>query len=97
MVEREGSTKVKFTLYYEEEEDYRIEEDDSSCENEDEVNEVRCDFDLGRDMEIRMVDLGFYRYQDLTVLDGNVVRLWEDDRRRYGGGAVVYGGAAGLW
>ncbi|CAM8926376.1 unnamed protein product [Rhodiola kirilowii] len=30
--------------------------------------------------KLRLLDLGFYEYQDLRVLDGNVVRLWDSCR-----------------
>ncbi|KAL7133306.1 hypothetical protein ABFS83_12G131600 [Erythranthe nasuta] len=31
---------------------------------------------------VKMGDMGWYRCQDLNVLDGSVVRLWDDDNRR---------------
>lgn len=33
-------------------------------------------------MRARMGDMGWYRCQDLTVVNGNVVRLWDECRRR---------------
>ncbi|KAL8036051.1 hypothetical protein ABFX02_12G134400 [Erythranthe guttata] len=30
---------------------------------------------------VKMGDMGWYRCQDFDVLDGSVVRLWDDDRR----------------
>ncbi|KAL7096142.1 hypothetical protein ACP275_10G065000 [Erythranthe tilingii] len=116
VLERECSTKTKFRLYYEEEEeaedfrggdggdgdDYRSEAADfrggdggdgddyrSEAAAEAEVSEKldycprrRCD-DWERTMVVmRMGDLGWYRRQDMTALDGSVVRLWEGRRRR---------------
>ncbi|KAK4428805.1 hypothetical protein Salat_1180400 [Sesamum alatum] len=95
-LEREGSTKTKFSLYYEED-DFRV--DDDGGENEDDgggaavVGEKsgRClsSDDWERMMVVvRMGDMGWYRWQDRAVFDGSVVRLWEgrggggDTRRR---------------
>ncbi|EYU28305.1 hypothetical protein MIMGU_mgv1a021094mg, partial [Erythranthe guttata] len=37
---------------------------------------------------MKMGDMGWYRCQDFDVLDGSVVRLWDDDRRRHTGGGL---------
>ncbi|EYU25818.1 hypothetical protein ABFS82_10G078700 [Erythranthe guttata] len=91
---RECSTKTKFRLYYEEEDfrgddggesdDYRSEvaaAEAAVSEKLDYCPRRRCD-DWERTMVVmRMGDLGWYRWQDMTVLDGSVVRLWEGRRR----------------
>ncbi|KAL7136906.1 hypothetical protein ABFS83_10G061100 [Erythranthe nasuta] len=96
VLERECSTKTKFRLYYEEEEeaeDFRGDDGDESDDNQREVTAAavsekldycprrRCG-DWERAMVVmRMGDLGWYRWQDMTALDGSVVRLWEGRRR----------------
>ncbi|CAI9766609.1 unnamed protein product [Fraxinus pennsylvanica] len=87
VLEREGSTKGKFTLYYCEKDEFRTGE---GGVNGDE-NGARlvayqrmgrwCD-DWERMMMVKMADMGWYQYQDLTVLNGSVVRLWDSQRRR---------------
>lgn len=82
----EGRTSGKFTLYY----DRRVEDEEE--DRRDDVNgELDCqDGCVGDEkqwfgegwwevtMRMRMGDhMGFYRYQDLMVLDGSVVRLWD--------------------
>lgn len=86
----EGS---KYTLYYYEEEqresdgdgevtsvvkEWRDDDDDddgvSSCGEWWEWERVR--------MTARIGDMGWHRWQDLTVVNGNVVRLWDECRRR---------------
>ncbi|XP_042003819.1 uncharacterized protein LOC121752793 [Salvia splendens] len=101
VLERQGSTKMKFSLYYKEEE----EEEDLWGDDEDggEIEEsgVSLGFEIGGNWEwdaaiaLRRGDLGFYTWQDRTVLSGNVVRLWEGRRRKQhhqvvDGGVVVW-------
>lgn len=81
----EGRTSGKFAVYYREAEEV---EEELDCENDD----IDClDDGVSREwlgngwegtMKMRMNGMGWYHYQDLTVLDGNVVRLWEGCRRR---------------
>lgn len=88
----EGRTSGKFTFYYdreqEVEEEANVEYNGGDADGEDENGVRRRKSERVKDgwelmMEIRMGDhLGFYRYQDLTVLDGNVVRLWDGCRKR---------------
>ncbi|KAL3825472.1 hypothetical protein ACJIZ3_021501 [Penstemon smallii] len=86
VLERQGSTKVKFTLHYKDDD---FMDGDEGCDNKDNgggegggrKNRRWCD-DLERRMVMRMGDMGWYRCQDLTVLDGSVVRLWDGGRRR---------------
>ncbi|KAG8376261.1 hypothetical protein BUALT_Bualt09G0044800 [Buddleja alternifolia] len=100
VVERESSTKTKFSLYYEE--DYYFRGDDGGGESEDggdaaeAVSESEnvgrwCD-DWERMMVVRMGDMGWYRWQDTTVLDGSVVRLWDGGRRRRRTAALLVDG-----
>lgn len=82
----EGS---KYTLcYYEEEQrdsdadgevtsvvkEWRDDDGVSGCGERWEWERVR--------MTARIGDMGWYRWQDLTVVNGNVVRLWDECRRR---------------
>ncbi|KAL8040176.1 hypothetical protein ABFX02_10G081300 [Erythranthe guttata] len=96
VLERECSTKTKFRLYYEEEaEDFRGDDGGDGDGYRSEVTaeaavSEKLDYcprrrsdDWERKMVVmRMGDMGWYRWQDMTALDGSVVRLWEGRRRR---------------
>ncbi|GAB4838108.1 hypothetical protein Ancab_027639 [Ancistrocladus abbreviatus] len=86
----DGVTKGKFTFAY-----YSDEEEVEEREDDDGLVEVEWDEGVVRgcwsDQEtkvmdvmtgLRMEDMGWYKYQDLKVLDGSVVRLWEKGRER---------------
>ncbi|KAL5995746.1 hypothetical protein ACLOJK_025815 [Asimina triloba] len=93
-----GRKGVKFAAYYcevdddgarnKEEEDGRNEEDEAVGRACDGVFDGVWGFDAGVGMMIQLPvvmrtgDLGWYRCQDLTVLNGSVVRLWDGGRRR---------------
>ncbi|KAJ4708858.1 Transmembrane protein [Melia azedarach] len=72
----EGVMKgAKFTLYYYSE----------KTESEGELRVVKewrdeegCGEWWERVMRVRMGEMGWYRNQDLTVINGNVVRFWDD-------------------
>lgn len=78
--EVDGVTKGKFTLYYEEERE---------CELDGELTVTEVGFDgvlgcetewwekWGEMLKLRMGEKGWYMFQDLTDLNGNVVRLWD--------------------
>ncbi|GER36105.1 exosome complex component Rrp42 [Striga asiatica] len=91
-VESECSPKGKFSAYYE---DDLGEIDGGGC---DEVlaaaaeSRRECGGWERTMVGVRMGDMGWYRWQDLNVLDGNVVRLWDSRRRMSAAGAVVGGG-----
>lgn len=79
--------KEKFTEYFYEERDIVWDEDEDNDEEEEEcVKLVRVDGDgdgalkLVNEWEYRengiRTGMGWYRYQDLTVFNGNVVKLW---------------------
>ncbi|CAA2965611.1 Hypothetical predicted protein [Olea europaea subsp. europaea] len=86
VLEREGSTKGKFTLYYSEKDECKTGEgdDNGGGNGAREVTYEKmgrwCD-DWERMMMVKMADMEWYQYQDLTVLDGSVVRLWDSQRR----------------
>lgn len=65
--------KGKFTLYYGVEEGGGDDGVISVCE----MYEYYDDIDRIRLPVVRTMDLGWYRSQDLTVLNGSVVRLWK--------------------
>ncbi|XP_057767701.1 uncharacterized protein LOC130987981 [Salvia miltiorrhiza] len=105
VLERQGSTKMKFSLYYKEEEevDLRGDDDDEGGENEECGGGAAEAASLGVDawrgdweavVALRMGDMGWYRWQDRTVLNGNVVRLWEGRKRKQTAALVVDGGVA---
>ncbi|CAL5375609.1 unnamed protein product [Camellia sinensis] len=82
----EAVTRGKFTVYY---------EDDSVVDEggDGDFGEVGCGggenlcdgwkWKWEKEMKMRMGnEMGWYHYQDLTVLDGNVVRLWDGCKGR---------------
>jgi len=80
-----GATRgTKFTLYYEDEK----REEGLTVAGEvgdggDGVVGVGGEWREWEGMlRMRMGDLGWYNLQDLTVLDGNIVRLWDGGRRK---------------
>ncbi|KZV18260.1 hypothetical protein F511_34073 [Dorcoceras hygrometricum] len=78
----ENSTRGKFFLYYSDD-DSR--EGGADGDDDDGVAATAgskkfrrwSDVDWERKMEIRMGDMGWYSGQDLTALNGSVVRLWD--------------------
>ncbi|XP_058109034.1 uncharacterized protein LOC131252185 [Magnolia sinica] len=76
----DGVRRRKFTAYYE--------EAGIGDEGVDDVSDAVCSVGGGFDqVRIRLpvtrtVDLGWYWGQDLTVLNGSVVRLWDREGRR---------------
>ncbi|ERN05515.1 hypothetical protein AMTR_s00007p00260740 [Amborella trichopoda] len=79
-VEFDGSCKgEKYSVYFEGEEDVEEERGNLCCDNfiDGEVNAVsKCIFPIEEINGLWNADLLWYRYQDLTVLNGSVVRLW---------------------
>lgn len=84
--ENDGVTKGKFTVYYGED----------GCTEPTVANDIHegCSADLNSSrrwreetseyeiiLKTRMANLGWYAFQDLTALDGNVVRLWDGGSR----------------
>ncbi|KAK2645085.1 hypothetical protein Ddye_020280 [Dipteronia dyeriana] len=97
-----SDTARKFTLYYHEEE-----REESSTDGEitavieewgeeyyyyrDHIDE--CEEWWERVMRVRVTDMGWRRYQDSTVINGNVVRLWDDEcmrRERHSSSCAVW-------
>ncbi|EXB38188.1 hypothetical protein L484_004093 [Morus notabilis] len=82
-----GATKGgKFSLYYDDVDGELTEEYEEAIDGEMTVTE---ESDGGEEwwgiwervLRTRMGKTGWYRYQDLTELNGNVVRLWDGDCR----------------
>ncbi|XP_058215646.1 uncharacterized protein LOC131326784 [Rhododendron vialii] len=82
-----GPRRGKFTVYYEDESEGEV----AWEEGVDDGGVVEVGRGTGGDywcdnwekvmrMRIEQGDMRWYRYQDLTVLDGNVVRLWDGCR-----------------
>ncbi|XP_044464691.1 uncharacterized protein LOC123195140 [Mangifera indica] len=71
----EGVTKGKFTLYYYEEENEVESETKGVTVWEDNFNGGEW---WERMMRVRRSEMGWYGYQDLTVVNGNVVRIWDE-------------------
>ncbi|KAL3535491.1 hypothetical protein ACH5RR_003952 [Cinchona calisaya] len=85
----EGRTSGKFIVYYDRTDDRC---DDGNGEVNGEDGNVRSEKEWFGEVVMRMRMgnyMGFYRYQDLTVLDGSVVRLWDGCRRRNGSGCAI--------
>ncbi|XP_019193174.1 PREDICTED: uncharacterized protein LOC109187442 [Ipomoea nil] len=88
----DGSTKGKFAAYFDCDDELAGGNDAESNGNGGGGGEVLVKDWYGcweRVMETRMGEMGWYRYQDITVIDGNVVRLWEGGGRRRSTAAVV--------
>ncbi|THU51508.1 hypothetical protein C4D60_Mb06t31780 [Musa balbisiana] len=95
--------KARFTAYYSAAAagSFHIEDDDDVDEEEEDEDEdvsnvglrVRAPRDGGWGMEWTAVmtrgDLGWYRYQDMTALNGSVVKLWD---ARHGRLTAPHGG-----
>ncbi|VVB16943.1 unnamed protein product [Arabis nemorensis] len=90
LVYDEGVTKGKLTIYYE------VDVDGGKCVDGELTDVNYYGGGLGGDcgewwerwervMRMRNGDDNWYRYVDLTVINGNVVRLWDDNGIRNGG------------
>ncbi|KAL3625272.1 hypothetical protein CASFOL_030726 [Castilleja foliolosa] len=98
-LESEGSPKGKFSVYYND--DLMGTDDggegDGGCNGGGAAAEREelgwwCGGNWEKEMVVRMVDMGWYRCQDLKVLDGSVVRLWDCRRRGVSAAALVVDG-----
>ncbi|EOA25844.1 hypothetical protein CARUB_v10019217mg [Capsella rubella] len=86
----DGVTKGKLTVYYEEEIEREIDEDDG------EITDVKYGGGESgewwerweRVVKMRSGDEGWYRYVDLAVINGSVVRLWDATNGVRNGGWV---------
>lgn len=91
----ERRTSGKFAVYYREEEDCGNDENNNDIDGlDDDVSREWLRNDWEETMKMRMNGMGWYHYQDLTVLDGNVVRLWEGCRRRNNASLSISSGGA---
>ncbi|KAF7837581.1 Transmembrane protein [Senna tora] len=75
----DGVTKGKFTVYYGDE----AEEEEESLMEREREEWCKCKSwewweDWEKMLRVRSGESGWYKYQDLTELNGNVVRLWDD-------------------
>ncbi|VVA10178.1 PREDICTED: transmembrane [Prunus dulcis] len=76
---------LKFTLYYEDNAEGRV---DLTAEEEEEAEERAGDEAVAEGcgewlegiLRLRLGEMGWYRHQGLTELNGNVVRLWDGCR-----------------
>lgn len=76
----DGVTKGKFTLYYREEKE-EVDGEITAVEELWEDNSRGGDW-WERMTRVRRAELGWYSYQDLTVVNGNIVRLWDECKIR---------------
>lgn len=93
----DGVTKGKFTVYYEE---------DRERESDEELTEACCDGGCTSEwwekwdkmLETKLGVKGWYMYQDLTDLNGNVVRFWDSGIDNSGfSNEVRYGSSCIVW
>ncbi|KAH0970845.1 hypothetical protein GBA52_023001 [Prunus armeniaca] len=73
---------LKFTLYYEDNAEGDVDlkaEEAGECDGDEAVAEG-CGEWLEGVLRLRLGEMGWYRHQDLTELNGNVVRLWDGCR-----------------
>ncbi|XP_021805071.1 uncharacterized protein LOC110749299 [Prunus avium] len=77
---------LKYTLYYADKAEGDVdltaeeeEEEAGECAGDEAVAEG-CGEWLEGVLGLRLGEMGWYRHQDLTELNGNVVRLWDDCR-----------------
>ncbi|XP_077234650.1 uncharacterized protein LOC143876848 [Tasmannia lanceolata] len=85
--EDEGGRKGKFTVYYYDDsvrDDGELTVINSWIEGEGKgISESLWEVEGVVRLPVRRaLDLGWYRFQDLTVLNGNVVKLWNGERSR---------------
>lgn len=86
MLTRGESFKKRFTACYEEaqEQEERENEDDDEVDGGGDELEVVKRWGLTVEIATRDLDLGlglgWYGFQDRSVIDGSVVRLWEEER-----------------
>ncbi|RZR90841.1 hypothetical protein BHM03_00018839 [Ensete ventricosum] len=81
-VEEANAAKAPFTAYYHgpSRDGYGVVEEDDDDEREDGVPGVGCRATAlwdGLTARQRRDDVGWYRHQDMTALNGSVVRLWD--------------------
>ncbi|CAN0913878.1 hypothetical protein LINGRAHAP2_LOCUS28196 [Linum grandiflorum] len=83
-------TKGKFVTYYRETEEEEEVEEMSGDGEEDGGGGGGGEGLWEAEVRLKMREgMGWYRYQDLTAINGNVVRLW--DGVRSGDGEISYG------
>ncbi|XP_020083285.1 uncharacterized protein LOC109706723 [Ananas comosus] len=81
-----AAPKERFTAYYGVDASYGEEEEEEEEEHVGVDGEVTAPlvgvglgWEVNGDGRRGISDLGWYRYQDLTVINGSVVRLWDGD------------------
>ncbi|XWS72310.1 hypothetical protein CRYUN_Cryun02cG0029000 [Craigia yunnanensis] len=80
--------KFKLTVYYEDDGESDVDGEMTVVEWSDsdgDCNEGSCGEwweSWERVLSLRKGETGWYRYQDLTAINGNVVRLWDESCRR---------------
>ncbi|XWS70116.1 hypothetical protein CRYUN_Cryun03dG0021500 [Craigia yunnanensis] len=80
--------KFKFTVYYEDDGESDVDGEmkvTKWSDGEGDCKEGSCGEwweSWERVLSVRKGETGWYRYQDLTTINGNVVRLWDESCRR---------------
>ncbi|KAM3395012.1 hypothetical protein P3S68_004016 [Capsicum galapagoense] len=86
LASNEEGTKGKLTVYFKQYEESEHNGDGECHDQEGEDNDVEsCEEwfeNWDRLLRMKKGEMGWYSYQDTKVIDGNVVRLWDDSRRR---------------
>ncbi|MCE3215904.1 hypothetical protein HAX54_004055 [Datura stramonium] len=79
-------TKGKLTVYFKQDEggEHNGDGEGRDQEGEDDAVELSKEWfeNCGKLLKLRKGETGWYRYQDMKIIDGSVVRLWDGSRRR---------------
>ncbi|KAI3775626.1 hypothetical protein L1987_50207 [Smallanthus sonchifolius] len=73
----------KFRVYYGEDDDCIAIGRSERCHPEDEERPIRQVDGWEAVLKLKTAEMGWYSYQDLTVLDGSVVRLWNQSNNHH--------------
>ncbi|CAL1357421.1 unnamed protein product [Linum trigynum] len=73
-------TKGKFVAYYRQEVEVEVEEEEEQVGGGDNGGDGNAWWETELRVRMGRGELGWYKYQDLTAINGNVVRLWDGGR-----------------
>ncbi|XP_016486051.2 uncharacterized protein LOC107806412 [Nicotiana tabacum] len=80
---KEEGTKGKLTVYFKQDDGEECDVDGDDGDQDGEDGAVEMWFENWENLlKMRNGEMGWYRCQDMKVIDGNVVRLWDGCRRR---------------
>lgn len=83
VMNKEEGTKGKLTVYFKQDDGEECDVDGDDGDQKGEDGAVEMWFENWENLlKMRNGEMGWYRCQDMKVIDGNVVRLWDGCRRR---------------